>query len=89
MHDILYEHQKDLADHDISHFALLIGLELYRFESDISSQRFAKRVTEDYESGQSSGVNKTPTFFVNGRKYVGKLDASEMIRVLSGMKVRG
>jgi protein-disulfide isomerase len=85
MHDILYEHQKDLADHDITHFALLIGLEMYRFDSDISSERFVKRVTEDYESGQSSGVKKTPTFFVNGRKYVGKLDVQEMIQMLSNM----
>lgn len=82
MHDILYEHQKDLADHDITHFALLIGLELYRFEADLAAERFAKRVADDYASGQTSGVHKTPTFFVNGRKYVGALKAAEMIEML-------
>ena len=71
MHDVLFKHQKDLADHDITHFALLIGLELYRFEADMSSERFTARVREDHESGVESGVKGTPTFFINGARYRG------------------
>jgi len=72
MHDLLFEHQKDLAEIDLGQLALKAGLEIYRFEADISSQRFAKRVREDLESGEQSGVKGTPTLFVNGVKYGGE-----------------
>ena len=74
MHDLLYEHQKELADIEMSKFALRIGLEIYRFDADLASERFSKRVTADYESGVRSGVTGTPTFFVNGVRYVGEKD---------------
>jgi protein-disulfide isomerase len=78
MHDLLYEHQKDLADIEMSKFALRIGLEIYRFDADLASERFARRVTADYESGVRSGVTGTPTFFVNGMRYVGEKDYETM-----------
>jgi protein-disulfide isomerase len=74
MHDLLYEHQKDLADIEMSKFALRVGLEIYRFDADLASERFARRVAEDYDSGVKSGVTGTPTFFVNGVRYVGEKD---------------
>jgi protein-disulfide isomerase len=74
MHDLLYEHQRELADIEMSKFALRIGLEIYRFDADLASERFSKRVTADYESGVKSGVTGTPTFFVNGVRYVGEKD---------------
>jgi protein-disulfide isomerase len=86
MHDVLYKHQRDLIDHDITHFALMIGLELYRFEADISSERFAARVREDYASGVSSGVKGTPTFFINDVRYRGKATVEELAVALQ--KVR-
>jgi protein-disulfide isomerase len=79
MHDVLYKHQKDLIDHDLTHFALMIGLELYRFEADISSARFESRVREDYESGVSAGVKGTPSFFINGARYRGKVSFEELM----------
>jgi len=78
MHDVLYKHQKDLIDHDITHFALMIGIEPYRFEAEISSQRYAPRVAEDYQSGVSSGVKGTPTFFINGLRYRGTAEKDAM-----------
>jgi protein-disulfide isomerase len=74
MHDLLYEHQKDLADIEMSKFALRVGLEIYRFEADLASERFARRVADDYDSGMKSGVTGTPTFFVNGVRFAGEKD---------------
>ena len=71
MHDLLYEHQEDLDDVDLRQYALKIGLEIYRFEADMSSERFARRVREDFRSGIRSGVNGTPTFFINEIRYNG------------------
>jgi protein-disulfide isomerase len=74
MHDLLYEHQKDLSDADMLRWALKLGMEPYRFESDLSSEIFARRVSEDFRGGVRSGVNGTPTFFINGVRYDGSYD---------------
>ena len=74
MHDLLYEHQKNLDEIEMPQLALKIGLEIYRFEADLSSERFAARVAEDFKSGVKSGVNGTPTFFVNEVRYDGEKD---------------
>ena len=71
MHDILYEHQQELAGADLNRYALKVGLEIYRFEADMSGERFSKRVRDDFRGGLRSGVNGTPTFFVNGVRYEG------------------
>ena len=72
MHDLLYEHQDDLGDTDLRQYALKVGLEIYRFDADLSSERFAKRVRDDFRGGLRSGVNGTPTFFINGVRYDGE-----------------
>jgi len=84
MHDLLFEHQKDLAEIDLGQLALKAGLEIYRFEADISSQRFAKRVREDLESGEQSGVKGTPTLFINGVKYGGEKSYEGIAAALKG-----
>jgi protein-disulfide isomerase len=78
MHDVLYENQRELADIDMSSLALRAGVEIYRFEADLASERFGRRVAEDFESGQASGVTGTPTFFINGVRYVGDKDYASL-----------
>ena len=74
MHDLLYEHQDDLAELDMVQLALRLGLEVYRFEADLSGERYAKRIREDFRGGVRSGVNQTPTFFINDARYDGPLE---------------
>jgi protein-disulfide isomerase len=78
MHDLLYENQDKLADADLNSYALKLGLEIYRFEADMSSGVFAARVREDFRGGVRSGVNGTPTFFINGLRYTGALRYDEL-----------
>ena len=75
MHELLFKNQADLADIDFTHYALSLGLEVYRFQSDLEREVFAPRVAEDFRSGLRSGVNATPTFFINGVKYTGPLES--------------
>jgi protein-disulfide isomerase len=82
MHDLLFEHQDDLADADLVQYALKLGLEVYRFEADLSSEAFAARVREDFRSGVRSGVNGTPTFFINDVRYNGAHEAGELLAAL-------
>lgn len=74
MHDLLYEHQKELGEIDFSRFAIRLGLELYKFQSDLSSERFARRVESDFQGGLRSGVKGTPTFFINEVLYEGAVE---------------
>ena len=82
MHDMLYEHQADLADADLREYALKIGLEIYRFDADLSQETFARRVRDDFRGGVRSGVNGTPTFFINDVRYNGGLDHDELLEAL-------
>jgi protein-disulfide isomerase len=82
MHDVLYAHQATLADHGMDEFALRVGLEIYKFNADLSSERFAKRVREDFEGGQASGVTGTPTFFINGVRYAGEKEYDAMLAAM-------
>ena len=83
MHDLLFEHQDHLADTDLSQYALRAGVEIYKFNADLSSQRFAARVKRDHDSGVASGVKGTPTFFINGYKYTGRPDVTSLAAALS------
>jgi len=74
MHDLLYKNQQNLETPDLTHYALRIGLEIYKFESSMDSGTFAKRVEEDFSSGQRSGVRGTPTLFINDRRYQGAVE---------------
>ena len=69
MHDLLYEHQQTLDDQDLRGFAERLGLDRDRFDRDMTGHNLADRVREDFMGGVRSGVNGTPTFFINGARY--------------------
>jgi protein-disulfide isomerase len=83
MHDILFEHQDALEPEDIIGYAKTIGLDVAQFKRDLEAGTYAKRVRDDFRSGVRSGVNGTPTFFVNGSRYDGSwANAEAFIRTL-------
>jgi protein-disulfide isomerase len=69
MHDLLFEHQDALEDSDLVDYALMLGLDVPRFGQDLLEHRFAERIREDFVSGVRSGVNGTPSFFLNGVRH--------------------
>jgi protein-disulfide isomerase len=82
MHDLLYEHQKNLDEYEMGQLALRAGLEIYRFDADMASELFAPKVAEDFNSGVKSGVNGTPTFFINDLRYDGKKDYESLKKAI-------
>ncbi|MEO6434952.1 MAG: thioredoxin domain-containing protein [Tepidisphaeraceae bacterium] len=82
MHDLLYEHQDELAEADVTQYALKIGLEIYKFEANLASGKYAARVREDFRGGVRSGVNGTPTFFINDLRYNGPHALEPMLEAL-------
>jgi len=71
MHDMLFEHQDALEAEDILGYAKSLALDTAQFARDLEAGTYAKRVRDDFRSGVRSGVNGTPTFFVNGNRYDG------------------
>jgi protein-disulfide isomerase len=82
MHDIVFEHYRVLDAENISLLANAIGLDLERFKNDIQQKALADKVEKDFESGLRSGVNRTPTFFINGKKYDGDWDGDQLFDYL-------
>jgi protein-disulfide isomerase len=71
MHDIIFENQQKLDMISLFFYAKTIGLDLERFKNDIQKNALIIKVEQDFESGVRSGVNGTPSFFINGKKYNG------------------
>ena len=72
MHDLLYESRGGLDPSDLDRMALRLNLEVYRFQADLTAGRFVAKVARDATGGRRSGVTGTPTFFVNGRRVLGR-----------------
>jgi protein-disulfide isomerase len=69
MHDLLYENQKNLRDRDLRAYAEQLGLDVELFGRELAEHVYAERVYEDFMSGVRSGVNGTPTFYINGVRH--------------------
>lgn len=83
MHDTLFENQDALEDEDLTGYAAELGLDVPRFISEMSEHRFATRVHEDLLSGIRSGVNGTPTFFINGVRHDGAFDFDSLLAAIT------
>ena len=69
MYDSIFQNQQHLSDVDLVRYAVRIGLDPEVFEADFETPKFLEKVESDFESGVRSGVNGTPSFFINGEKY--------------------
>ena len=84
MHDALYENQPALGPELIEALARGLKLDMERFNNDLESGRFQERVKHDFMGGVQSGVNGTPTFFINGERYDGSWDETSSCRRAEG-----
>ena len=82
MHDLLYENQKHLRDGDLSGYAGTLGLDVATFEQELAGHVYAERVREDFMSGVRSGVNGTPTFYIDGLRHDDSYDLETLLGAL-------
>ena len=75
MHDAIFTHQRANADSlDEAHllgYAAAIGADVDQVRADMQERMFEQRIRGDFLSGVRSGVNGTPTFFINGVRFAG------------------
>ena len=76
MHHLIYEHQQDsddaLDDAHLVRYAATAGADPAEVTRDLETDAFEERVKSDFMSGVRSGVNGTPTFFINGVRFEGE-----------------
>jgi protein-disulfide isomerase len=82
MHDRLFERQFALEGEHLIEYAGDLGLDVARFRKELGSGVYAPRVREDFRSGVTSGVNGTPTFFINGVRHDDSWDLEPLLAAL-------
>ena len=82
MHDYLFAHQDALEDSDLVEYAAAVGCDVDRFIREMAENRYLPRVREDFLSGVRSGVNGTPTLFINGMRYDGPRDLDSLLAAI-------
>ena len=75
MHDAIFVHQDGtpaaLSDERLCEYASAVGVDAALIARDLETGAHEQRIRDDYIGGLRSGVNGTPTFFINGRRYDG------------------
>jgi protein-disulfide isomerase len=79
MHATLFENQDAQGDQDLAVYAEAVGLDVPRFASDMQHQSGLTKIRNDFRSGVRSGVNGTPTFFIDGYRFDGRWDDPELL----------
>lgn len=85
MHDHIFEHQNRLTDTALISFATHLQLNVEQFETDFERPELTEKVESDFESGVRSGVNGTPSFFINGEKYNGDWEEEPFLDYLKSL----
>ena len=71
MHDGLYENQENLGVPLLSALAEALRLPEDGLRGALANGEYLPKVRDDFLGGVRSGVNGTPTFFINGRRHDG------------------
>jgi protein-disulfide isomerase len=82
MHDLLFENQQALQPEDLAQYAADLDLDVERFIRELEEHAHAPRVREDFMGGVRSGVNGTPTFFINGVRHNGPFDFDSLLEAI-------
>jgi len=83
MHDRLFERQFALEDDQLLEYAGELGLDAERVARELAARTYEALVRDEFSSGVRSGVNGTPTFFINGCRHDGAWDVEALAAALS------
>jgi protein-disulfide isomerase len=83
MHDLLFDRQDHLDDTSLRGYADELGLDGSRVVGE-PAQQFADQVEADFDEGLSAGVSGTPTIFIDGAHYAGRMELAALRRAVAG-----
>lgn len=83
MHDAIYEHQREgLTDDRLLALAVSVGADAEQIKEALDNDTYFDKVQNDFMSGVRSGVNGTPSFFINGVRHDDSWDPETLIEAL-------
>lgn len=85
MHDLLYENQENLEINNLQAYAKSLQLDEKELLNAIESEKFADKIRDDFMGGVRSGVNGTPTFFINGKRHNGSFEYDSLLEALNSV----
>ena len=81
MHDYLFEHQQALDDNHLLKYAAL-GIDTDKFRKEMSGHIYTSLIDKSLGEGIASGVEGTPTFFINGVRHNGSWDLETLLAAI-------
>jgi protein-disulfide isomerase len=84
MHDALFTHQDALGREALRAHARSLRIDVDRFTRELDEHRYLPNVRRDFREGVRSGVNGTPTMFINGARWDGPYTAEALLRGMRG-----
>jgi protein-disulfide isomerase len=82
MQDLLFENQDRLTRPLFGELARTLGLDTVALRTALDTREFAPRVRADFSGGARSGVNGTPTFFINGQRHDAPFDFDDLLEAI-------
>lgn len=85
MHDEIYENQDMLSDEMLVQLTNSMGLNSKELLKAIESKRFDSKIQKNFMGGVRSGVNGTPSFFINDHRYNGPVDYNSIVQAIESV----
>ena len=85
VHDVIFKYQHQLSTQQLLKWAEEAGVDLNKLEKDMRSDIVTSKVESDFEGGIRSGVNGTPSFFINEQRYDGDYSFEHMKNALDNI----
>jgi protein-disulfide isomerase len=82
MHDGLFEHQERLGEKLFVSLGEELKLATTAMRDALAQGTFEARVGADFTGGVRSGVNGTPTFFINGHRHDDSFDYETLVAAI-------
>lgn len=82
MHDMMFENQRRLDAESLGRYATAAGVPGPEVLGDLARRIYRDVVRESFMGGVRSGVNGTPTLFIDGVRYDGPRDEESLVALL-------
>lgn len=83
MHDLIYENQPDLSLELLVELTHTLGLSKAKLKNAMEKGTFDQKIQKDFLGGVKSGVNGTPTFFIDQNRYAGPIELEDLLSAIN------
>lgn len=88
MHDRIYENQENLNLPFLIELGGSLGLPTDKLNDAIVNKKYETKIQNDFMGGVRSGVNGTPTFYINDIRYSGTFDLESLVGAIESLQVK-